>query len=310
MKTNHLIVAFFAFFAITLISCSESEENVLTSIPADTGMIVRLNADKFLTSAGAQKDGNTWKFGQGIENILATMTSGTRSEFMKLMDALPVLDYENIYVYEYKSSPIATCITKHPGALADGLEKELGKPHKIDGYSVYNHVIILKGNRVWIAENIDKLMDSLEDAAKSPASNVDIISNADLSSLRDFHKEMNADVTLLTSGRESSRRLLFDVQNNLRGWHNRNTGEFRPETSASLSGLTEHAFSGIYMVSAHGVADIRRYARESGREAFPVMDWLLAGRGGVTIKEHYVPELELIDIGKPETLAKARLKLG
>ncbi len=176
MKTNHLIVAFFAFFAITLISCSESEENVLTSIPADTGMIVRLNADKFLTSAGAQKDGNTWKFGQGIENILATMTSGTRSEFMKLMDALPVLDYENIYVYEYKSSPIATCITKHPGALADGLEKELGKPHKIDGYSVYNHVIILKGNRVWIAENIDKLMDSLEDAAKSPASNVDIIS--------------------------------------------------------------------------------------------------------------------------------------
>ncbi len=31
--------------------------------------------------------------------------------------------------------------------------------------------------------------------------NVDIISNADLSSLRDFHKEMNADVTLLTSGR-------------------------------------------------------------------------------------------------------------
>ena len=176
MKTNHLIVAFFAFFAITLISCSESEENVLTSIPADTGMIVRLNADKFLTSAGAQKDGNTWTFGQGIENILATMTSGTRSEFMKLMDALPVLDYENIYVYEYKSSPIATCITKHPGALADGLEKELGKPHKIDGYSVYNHVIILKGNRVWIAENIDKLMDSLEDAAKSPASNVDIIS--------------------------------------------------------------------------------------------------------------------------------------
>ncbi len=119
---------------------------------------------------------------------------------------------------------------------------------------------------------------------------MDIISNADLSSLRDFHKEMNADVTLLTSGRGVFRRLLFDVQNNLRGWHNRNTGEFRPETSASLSGLTEHAFSGIYMVSAHGVADIRRYARESGREAFPVMDWLLAGRGGVTIKEHYVPE--------------------
>ena len=71
------------------------------------------------------------------------------------------------------------------------------------------------------------------------------------------------------------------------------TPESSAGTSASLSGLTEHAFSGIYMVSAHGVADIRRYARESGREAFPVMDWLLAGRGGVTIKEHYVPELNL-----------------
>ena len=140
--------------------------------------------------------------------------------------------------------------------------------------------------------------------------NVDIVSDADLSELSEAPKGCGADVTLLTSGRDSSRRLLFDGEQCLRGWHNLTAGEYRPETAAALTGMSEHAFSGIYMVSEEGVADIRRYSQEIGREAFPVMDWLLAGRAGLIIKEHYVPGLDLIDIGKPETLAKARLKLG
>lgn len=148
------------------------------------------------------------------------------------------------------------------------------------------------------------------DAGPILVHNVDIISDVDLSALSGAHAAADADVTLLTSDRNSSRRLLFDVDRNLRGWHNLTTGEYRPGIASMFSGISEHAFSGIYMVSEAGVSDVRRYSQEVGRKAFPVMDWLLAGREGLSIREHHVPGLELIDIGKPETLAKARLKLG
>ena len=47
--------------------------------------------------------------------------------------------------------------------------------------------------------------------------NVDILSNADLSALMHFHESEGNDVTLLTSDRKSSRKLLFDEDGSLKG---------------------------------------------------------------------------------------------
>ena len=77
--------------------------------------------------------------------------------------------------------------------------------------------------------------------------NVDILSNADLNNLMKHHKEKGNDITLLTSDRESSRKLIFSPDGRLRGWHNLSTDEYRPADFHSVPGDSEMGFSGIYI---------------------------------------------------------------
>ena len=48
--------------------------------------------------------------------------------------------------------------------------------------------------------------------------NVDILSNADLKEVYDFHRKSQNLATLLVSPRKTSRYLLFDTDNRLQGW--------------------------------------------------------------------------------------------
>lgn len=66
-----------------------------------------------------------------------------------------------------------------------------------------------------------------------------------------------------------------------------------------------NAFSGIYVLSPRAIDDIVRYAEDSGKTKFSVMEYFLSLPTGISIREHYNPELQLLDIGKPETLARA-----
>lgn len=132
--------------------------------------------------------------------------------------------------------------------------------------------------------------------------NVDILSNADLSLLMDRHKEDGSDCTLLVSGRESSRKLIFDDEMVLRGWHNIRGNDYRPKGFRKEEKDREYAFSGIYVVGEGMIGDMRNWA-EDGR--FPIMDYLLSPRKCVRVKGFCQRNLELIDIGKPETLKRA-----
>ena len=53
--------------------------------------------------------------------------------------------------------------------------------------------------------------------------NVDILSNTDLKSLYDYHINSNNDATLLVSSRKTVRYLLFNAQQDLCGWINKDT---------------------------------------------------------------------------------------
>ncbi len=75
--------------------------------------------------------------------------------------------------------------------------------------------------------------------------NVDILTDLNLSELMRFHWENQPLVTLAVSGRESSRKLLFEENNRLKGWKNLNSGE---EIIASENILNELAFSGIHII--------------------------------------------------------------
>ena len=143
--------------------------------------------------------------------------------------------------------------------------------------------------------------------------NVDILSNAHLGDLMKSHSLSGAAGTLMVSDRESSRRLIFDGNKSLRGWHHIDKGVYKPlEIMADVEkgmpeNWNEYAFSGIYVTSGAMRGEMRRLF---GERAFPIMDYFLSPQRKETVKGFVANNLELIDIGKPETLAKAELSLG
>jgi len=173
--------------------------------------------------------------------------------------------------------------------------------------------------------------------------NVDILSNADLDTL--YNKgplmtnwgtggTMHAAATLLVSWRKTKRYLLFDEAMRLIGWTNIETGEVKspfrwlrefgaehPEEFKTLQDhhdnitvehrllgygkarLQAYAFSGIHVISPKLIADrMSKYP-----DVFPIMDFYLDNCNTSLIKGFIQPEpkLELLDVGKPDTLKQA-----
>ena len=136
--------------------------------------------------------------------------------------------------------------------------------------------------------------------------NVDILSNADLKSLMSEHVRSKRHVTLLVSDRKSDRKLVFDLEMNLKGWVNQKSGETRPEKLKILDSDTLLAFSGIYVMGTD-VFGLMRLAGFDG--AFPIIDFFLSAVPGLRIGGRLQPDLDIIDIGKPDTLHRANLKI-
>lgn len=133
--------------------------------------------------------------------------------------------------------------------------------------------------------------------------NVDILSNVDLKALYDYHLQKGGVATLLASSRKTSRYLLFNADNRLCGWINKDTLQTKPEGfryDASL--YREYAFSGIHVLSP-AIFRLMDAPRWEGK--FSIMDFYLATCRQADYMGHMADQLQLIDIGKPETLAQA-----
>lgn len=133
--------------------------------------------------------------------------------------------------------------------------------------------------------------------------NVDILSDAPLRDLMRRHDESGAAATLLTSHRQSSRRLVFDGEGKLCGWHNLNDEQWKPDGFRADAGDSQEAFSGIHVISPELIRSMRS---EGYSGAFSIIDFYLErAAAGQTILHCCRPELQLIDIGKPQTLSQA-----
>ena len=133
--------------------------------------------------------------------------------------------------------------------------------------------------------------------------NVDILSDMNLKELYDFHIQSGSVATLLASRSTTSRYLLFDTERKLRGWINKDTGQVKPEGFHYDESLyREYAFSGIHVFSP-AVFRLMEAPRWEGK--FSIMDFYLATCGQTDYSGYLAEKLELIDIGKPETLARA-----
>lgn len=130
--------------------------------------------------------------------------------------------------------------------------------------------------------------------------NVDILSNLDLS---EFYKTYagQAAALLLVSQRATSRYLLFDHSNRLVGWTNVDTGEVRsPFRNLDVGCCKKYAFSGIH-IFGHEL----RPLLNNFPEKFSIIDFYLSVCDKVPVCAHFSPNLQLLDVGKINSLTAA-----
>lgn len=175
-KYSYLILSLCMLAAIALGSCSRSDNDILKTIPADATLVSRIDAEALLESAGCKKDGGKWALGGTLERLAQTLTTNDRDELDNFLSAIPVIDANNIYIFNYKDRVFATCAVNHPQVLADALEKNVGRPEKHNGFKVYDNQIVMRDNQVWATENIDALTAALDAAGIKSAADVKALS--------------------------------------------------------------------------------------------------------------------------------------
>lgn len=152
----------------------------------------------------------------------------------------------------------------------------------------------------------------LENSGRFLIHNVDILSNLDLEWF-EGQVSPGAMATLLVSRRQTSRMLLFDPETmRLVGWHNVTTGQIRsPYENINPEECLSFAFSGIHIMSDCVFKPLQDYACSHGlcltdqHPKFSIIDFYLWACARHDINGVVAEDLELIDVGKLDTLDKA-----
>ena len=132
--------------------------------------------------------------------------------------------------------------------------------------------------------------------------NVDIISNLNLSWLREQHRP-DAVATVVVSERETQRYLLFDEDGRLKGWTNVKTGEVRsPYPDIDPAKLRKLAFAGIHLMSP---AIFDAFDRLGFGDRFSIMDFYIQACADYPVYAAVPPDFQMVDVGKKETLSEA-----
>lgn len=134
--------------------------------------------------------------------------------------------------------------------------------------------------------------------------NVDILSNIDLKLMIQYHLIHNNLATLAIQKRNSSRQLMFELNDNeelqLKAWYNHQTKAIKPENYLTLQNNWEgYSFSGIQILKT----EILEYIQQTGK--FSIIDTYLD-----LMNQHKIVGFDhtgdlLIDAGKPESIQEA-----
>lgn len=166
------------------------------------------------------------------------------------------------------------------------------------------------GSSVTISDERDQLLETGGGLLKAAAHlrgtnpvvvmNVDILTELNLEAMIGYHQEKKPLATLATTDRDTSRYFLFDEGNNLCGWRNIKTCEER--IAQPLKGNEmQKAFSGIHII------ETRIFSLIQQRGKFSMVDVYLDLIKEHTIKSFDHSESRFIDVGKPESIAKAEV---
>lgn len=138
--------------------------------------------------------------------------------------------------------------------------------------------------------------------------NADILCDFPISAMLTDHVRTGALATLLVSGRQSSRHLLFDNRRLMRGWENVSTGQVKPG-GLDTAGLRAMAFGGVHIVSGDIFPHLRGYRADGG--AFSITDFYIDICCRCQIAGHTPTEPFMWhDVGRPGSLAEAESALA
>ncbi len=172
----------------------------------------------------------------------------------------------------------------------------------------YLNTAEFKDLKISISDESGKLLDTggglfkaagfFSDGVPFLVYNVDVLSDINVNEMFEHHRTEGNLATLAVSRRDSSRQLLLDGQNYLKGWQDARTGQTVRVTGA-VGKLTPLAFSGIHII------DPAIFAFSRKTKPFPILELYLSlaenYRIGVYIHEPY----NWADMGSPEGLKKA-----
>ena len=131
--------------------------------------------------------------------------------------------------------------------------------------------------------------------------NVDIFSNVDLKAMYHSHICSNALATLLVSSRRSARQLLFNKEERLCGWRNRETGEVKSSfPDFDPSKYMEYAFGGVHIISPKIFCHIEEWTGK-----FSIINFYLSICPFHPVRFYTENALQLVDVGKMEGLEEA-----
>lgn len=167
----------------------------------------------------------------------------------------------------------------------------------------------IEGMTIRISDERNELLDTgggirqagtlfAQDGAPFLIHNVDIFSNLDLKEFYTAHLTTEG-ATLLVSERKTSRYLLFRPSDNrLVGWTNVQTGEVKsPYPNLRVEDCRMYAFAGIHLFSPSLLPLMADWPQR-----FSIIDFYLSVADKVPIIGVPKADLQLIDVGKPETL--------
>lgn len=149
---------------------------------------------------------------------------------------------------------------------------------------------------------IKKAMPLFRQSAPVLIHNVDILSDINLPDV--YHAHLSgADrlATLVVSRRNTSRYLLFGSDSCLAGWTNVSTGEVRsPYNDLEPEKYDRYAFSGIHVVAPQ-IAELM----SGWPERFSIIDFYLSVCHRTKVAAHVMEGMQLVDVGRLDTLAQA-----
>lgn len=166
------------------------------------------------------------------------------------------------------------------------------------------------GSNIAISDETDQLLETGGGLLKAKdllsgdepflSLNVDILTNLDLNKLIAFHQQYQPLVTFGITSRKSSRVMLFDKDNRLRGWKNVQTGEEKgPHVNTAEVGLKEMAYSCVVIYQPEIFDLIKQHGK------FSIIETYLDLAAEHTISGYDHSGDLLVDVGKPESVAVA-----